>query len=83
MTIIDQIEKEQLRNDLTPFNIGDTVRVSVRIKEGDKAIFIISNVFFCLGVGGMLELIKLVVYEFYVYIYKNVIIRLHLEHKHL
>ena len=36
MNIIDQIEKEQLRNDLAPFNIGDTVRVSVRIKEGDK-----------------------------------------------
>ena len=36
MNIIDQIEKEQLRNDLTPFNIGDTVKVSVKVKEGDK-----------------------------------------------
>lgn len=36
MNIIDQIEKEQLRNDVTPFNIGDTVRVSVKVKEGDK-----------------------------------------------
>lgn len=36
MTIIDQIEKEQLRTDLAPFNIGDTVRVMVKIKEGDK-----------------------------------------------
>ena len=36
MTIIDQIEKEQLRNDLTSFNIGDTVRVMVKVKEGDK-----------------------------------------------
>ena len=36
MTIIDQIEKEQLRNDITPFNIGDTVRVMVKVKEGDK-----------------------------------------------
>ena len=35
-TIIDQIEKEQLRNDITPFNIGDTVRVMVKVKEGDK-----------------------------------------------
>jgi len=34
--IIDQIEKEQLRNDLASFNIGDTVRVSVKVKEGDK-----------------------------------------------
>ena len=36
MNIIDQIEKEQLRADLTSFNIGDTVRVMVKIKEGDK-----------------------------------------------
>ena len=36
MNIIDQIEKEQLRKDITPFNIGDTVRVSVKVKEGDK-----------------------------------------------
>ena len=36
MNIIDQIEKEQLRNDLTSFNIGDTVRVMVKVKEGDK-----------------------------------------------
>ena len=36
MNIIDQIEKEQLRNDITPFNIGDTVRVNVKDKEGDK-----------------------------------------------
>lgn len=37
MTIIDQIEKEQLRSDIAPFNIGDTVRVMVKIKEGDKS----------------------------------------------
>ena len=36
MTIIDQIEKEQLRSDLASFNIGDTVRVMVKVKEGDK-----------------------------------------------
>jgi len=36
MNIIDQIEKEQLRNDLTSFNIGDTVRVMVKVKEGEK-----------------------------------------------
>ena len=36
MTLIDQIEKEQLRNDITPFSIGDTVRVMVKVKEGDK-----------------------------------------------
>ena len=36
MNIIDQIEKEQLRNDITSFNIGDTVRVMVKVKEGEK-----------------------------------------------
>ena len=36
MNIIDQIEKEQLRSDITPFNIGDTVRVMVKVVEGDK-----------------------------------------------
>ena len=36
MTIIDQIEKEQLRNDIASFNIGDTVRVMVKVKEGEK-----------------------------------------------
>ena len=36
MNIIDQIEKEQLRNDLTSFNIGDTVKVMVKVKEGEK-----------------------------------------------
>ena len=36
MNIIDQIEKEQLRNDLTSFNVGDTVRVMVKVKEGEK-----------------------------------------------
>ncbi len=36
MTIIDQIEKEQLRNDIAPFNVGDTVKVHVKVKEGDK-----------------------------------------------
>ena len=34
--VIDQLEKEQLRSDLSSFNIGDTVRVSVKVKEGDK-----------------------------------------------
>lgn len=36
MNIIDQIEKEQLRNDIAPFNVGDTVKVHVKVKEGDK-----------------------------------------------
>ncbi len=37
MNIINNIENENLRKDeLTPFNIGDTVKVFVKIKEGDK-----------------------------------------------
>ncbi len=34
--IIDQIEKENMKKEIPAFNIGDTVKVSVRIKEGDK-----------------------------------------------
>jgi large subunit ribosomal protein L19 len=33
---IGRLEKAQLRNDLAKFNIGDTVKVYVKIKEGDK-----------------------------------------------
>ncbi len=37
MNIIDTIENENLRKDeIAPFNIGDTVKVFVKIKEGDK-----------------------------------------------
>ena len=36
MTIIEQIEKNQLRANVPDFEPGDTVRVHVRIKEGDK-----------------------------------------------
>lgn len=34
--IIDAIEKEQHRSDLTPFSVGDSVRVHTRVVEGDK-----------------------------------------------
>ena len=34
--IIDQIEKENMKENLPEFNIGDTVKVGVKIKEGDK-----------------------------------------------
>ena len=34
--IIDQLQKEQLRQDIPAFNPGDTVRVEVRVVEGDK-----------------------------------------------
>lgn len=31
-----ETQKEWLRNDIPPFRSGDTVRVNVRVKEGDK-----------------------------------------------
>ncbi|MBQ8844943.1 MAG: 50S ribosomal protein L19 [Clostridia bacterium] len=34
--IVDQIEKENMKENLPEFSVGDTVKVSVRIKEGDK-----------------------------------------------
>jgi large subunit ribosomal protein L19 len=36
MNPIDVIETEQLRKDVPPFKPGDTVRVHVRVVEGDK-----------------------------------------------
>ena len=34
--IIDELEKEQLRKDIPDFHPGDTVRVEVRVVEGEK-----------------------------------------------
>jgi|SRR5262249_22475808 len=34
--IVQSVEQRQLRNDIPAFQAGDTVRVHVRIKEGDK-----------------------------------------------
>lgn len=36
LSLVDRITKEQLRNDIPAFKVGDTVRVHVRIKEGAK-----------------------------------------------
>ena len=36
MDIISQIEAEALRDDIPDFRPGDTVRVHVRIREGDR-----------------------------------------------
>ncbi len=36
MTSLQSIERGLLRRDLPPFRTGDTVKVSVRIKEGEK-----------------------------------------------
>lgn len=34
--ILDQIEKEYMKENVPAFNVGDTVKVGVRIKEGEK-----------------------------------------------
>ena len=36
MDIIREIEKEFMKKDVPDFKVGDTVKVSVKIKEGDK-----------------------------------------------
>lgn len=36
MTIIETIEQEQMKAELTPFEIGDSVRVHTRVIEGEK-----------------------------------------------
>ncbi len=34
--IIDKIQQEQMKKEVTPFNVGDSVRVHTRVVEGDK-----------------------------------------------
>ncbi len=36
MSLIDLAEQKQLKTDVEPFDVGDTVKVHVIIKEGDK-----------------------------------------------
>lgn len=36
MNIIDRLEQEQLRKDIPRFKAGDTLKVHVKITEGDK-----------------------------------------------
>ena len=36
MNVLDIVEKPQLRTDLPKFRPGDTIKVHVKIKEGDK-----------------------------------------------
>jgi large subunit ribosomal protein L19 len=36
MNVISAVEDKQLKKDLPPFNVGDTVKVHVIIREGDK-----------------------------------------------
>src|SRR5215475_7547087 len=36
MNVLDMVEQEQLRTDIPAFKPGDTIKVHVKIKEGDK-----------------------------------------------
>jgi large subunit ribosomal protein L19 len=36
MNLISAVEDKHLKKDLVPFNVGDTVKVHVIIREGDK-----------------------------------------------
>ena len=36
MNLLDQLEKEQVRMDLPQFRVGDTVKVHVKIVEGER-----------------------------------------------
>ena len=36
MNILDTIGKEQMKDDVTPFNVGDPVKVHCRVIEGGK-----------------------------------------------
>ena len=36
MDIIESITKDQIRTDLPAFNIGDTIKIGVKVKEGSK-----------------------------------------------
>lgn len=36
MNIIDQLEFEQMKKNIPPFKVGDSVKVHVKIVEGDK-----------------------------------------------
>lgn len=36
LPVVQKLERKQLKKDLSPFNVGDTVRVHTRIIEGEK-----------------------------------------------
>ena len=36
MGVINDIEKQQMKKEVAAFNVGDTIRVQVKIVEGDK-----------------------------------------------
>ncbi len=36
MNVIEKIQNEQLRADVTPFGVGDSIKVHTRIREADR-----------------------------------------------
>jgi len=36
MNVIEKIQQEQLRTDVTPFKVGDSIKVHTRIREADR-----------------------------------------------
>ncbi|NDO47739.1 50S ribosomal protein L19 [Clostridium sp. MD294] len=36
MDMIKELEKEQLKSNITPFNVGDTIRVYAKVVEGTR-----------------------------------------------
>jgi large subunit ribosomal protein L19 len=36
MNVLNSVEQKEMRTDIPDFQVGDTVRVHVKIKEGDK-----------------------------------------------
>ena len=56
MNIIESLTNDQLRTDLPEFNIGDTIKVHVKIKEGDKErIQVFEGTVICKKHGGIQE----------------------------
>jgi large subunit ribosomal protein L19 len=54
MDIIKKIEQEQLKEDITPFNVGDTIKVHCRVVEGGKErIQIFAGLVIAMGGGGI------------------------------
>jgi large subunit ribosomal protein L19 len=56
MNRIDALEMEQMKKNVTPFKAGDTVKVHVKIVEGDKSrIQAFQGVVICRQNGGLRE----------------------------
>ena len=56
MNIINEIEKEQLKTDIPQFNVGDTVKVHVKVVEGkNQRIQIFEGVVLKRQNGGLKE----------------------------